>query len=100
VGTPNGTGQSTDDSVNTSPTIWDPARTEESSVDGQSTSGESETVGQGQGPTAASGARVPVSEVITDYQETAVEALDQGEIPPSQAEIVQDYFDTIAGYGD
>jgi hypothetical protein len=29
-----------------------------------------------------------------------VEALDQGEIPPSQAEIVQDYFDTIAGYGD
>ena len=99
-GTASGRGDSTETGDRSAPTIWLPGGASDiQRVDGASTtSGQSEIVGQGQGITGASGARVPVGEVLGSYLDEAVESLDRGEVPPAARALVQRYFDAIAGF--
>ena len=98
-GTASGRGDSTETGGSAAPTVWLPGgASDEQRVGGISTSGEFETVGQGQAITGASGARVPVDEVLSDYFDEAVESLDRGQIPPASRALVQRYFDAIAGF--
>ena len=98
-GTASGRGDSTETGASAAPTVWLPGgASDEQRVGGTATSGEFETIGQGQAITGASGARVPVDEVLSDYFDEAVESLDRGQIPPASRALVQRYFDAIAGF--
>ena len=98
-GTASGRGDSTETGDRSAPTIWLPGGASDiQRVEGASTSGQSEIVGQGQGITGTSGARVPVGEVLGSYLDEAVESLDRGEVPPAARALVQRYFDAIAGF--
>ena len=98
-GTASGRGDSTETGGSAAPTVWLPGGvSDEQRVGGTSTSGEFETIGQGQAITGASGARVPVDEVLSDYLDEAVESLDRGQISPASRALVQRYFDAIAGF--
>ena len=98
-GTASGRGDSTETGGSAAPTVWLPGgASDEQRVGGISTSGEFETIGQGQAITGSSGARVPVDEVLSDYFDEAVESLDRGQIPPASRALVQRYFDAIAGF--
>ena len=98
-GTPAGRGDSTESGDRDVPTVWEPgAAVDEQQVGGTSTSDQATTVGQGQGLTGVSGARVPVDSVLSDYLAEAVESLDRGRIPPASRALVQRYFDVLAGF--
>ena len=98
-GTAGGRGDSTVTGDREAPTVWVPGgATDEQRVGGIATSEQSTIVGQGQALTGASGARVPVDSVLSDYLDEAVESLDRGRIPPASRALVQRYFDIIAGF--
>ncbi len=55
-----------------------------------------EVVGRGDGPTSAGPSRVAVQDIIDDYARRATDASQQQQLPPSQQELVGDYFDLLA----
>ncbi|MCB9389680.1 MAG: hypothetical protein H6512_08980 [Acidimicrobiia bacterium] len=78
--------------------ITPPDRTggEQDNVDAGSGSTPAERVGSANGPTAAGVRTAPLGEVLPEYTDRAVEALDHMQIAPSQADVVRDYFSRLA----
>ncbi len=97
-GTPGGTDQDRVD-TNDGATIVDPvalADGEDLGLGGTPTGPTGEVIGQGQGPTGAGGTRVPVADVVGEYADRATEAADRQQLPPSQQELIGNYFDLLA----
>jgi hypothetical protein len=98
-GTAGGRGDSTETGDNTAPTIWQPGGpSDQQFVDGTAGQGETEVVGEGQAVTGSAGAQVPVDQVLDTYRDEAVRSLDRGQVPPAARELVQRYFDLLAGF--
>ncbi|MFN0090523.1 MAG: hypothetical protein ACKVWR_09705 [Acidimicrobiales bacterium] len=55
-----------------------------------------EVVGSADGPTRDGAALVPLAKALPSYEARATEALDRGDIPPSQQAVVRGYFDRLA----
>ena len=69
---------------------------EETPLGGTPTGDAAEVIGRGDGPTTASLAQVPLSEVVGDYARRATATADQQRLPPSQRRLVGDYFDLLS----
>jgi hypothetical protein len=99
VGTPNGSGNNPSGGLDTSGdevTVFDPG--EQLDAGGTATGNDpGQTVGQGSASSGQNGARVPVADVLGDYEERATRALERADIPPSLRDFVRAYFDNLAG---
>jgi len=94
----NGSGDSTETGNEAdNPTLFDPGGETDELFPGGSGTGDSETVGLGQGPTTSGGSQVPLSDALGDYERQAVAALADPSVAPSQRALVQRYFDRLAG---
>ncbi|MEM9134001.1 MAG: hypothetical protein AAGE88_16740 [Actinomycetota bacterium] len=98
VGTPGGTDQPRiDTNDDQRATVVDTAEaTDETPLGGTPTGDAAEVIGEGDGPTTASLAQVPLSEVVADYTRRATEAADAQQLPADQQELVGDYFDLLS----
>ncbi len=103
VGTPDGGEQTRREGDNSGSSIVDPNALESGDpldLGGTlSNDGSTETVGEGDGLTTSGGSRVPVSDVVGDYADRASRAADSSRLPPSQQELVGDYFDVLTQGG-
>jgi hypothetical protein len=54
-----------------------------------------EVIGQGNGSTNRGSARVPLSEALARYEDRATDAVERGELPPSQRDLIRSYFDGL-----
>jgi hypothetical protein len=102
VGRPNGSGNNPSVGLDTSgqngPVVYDPGdQLDAGGVNGGTDPGQ--TVGRGNGQTGSGAAFVPLSDVIADYRDRAGRAVERADIPPSQRDLVRDYFDTLANGG-
>jgi hypothetical protein len=98
VGTPGGTDQDRVD-TNNNQTIVDPLSLnpgDETALGGTPDGTSSEVIGQGDGPTTASLARVQLADIVGEYADRASAAADQRQLPPNQRRLVGDYFDLLS----
>jgi hypothetical protein len=84
------------------PLVYDPDYTDGDSLAaaGGGSGRPGETAGRGQGATRAGSVQVPLSQVVADYRARATAALAQGDLPPSSRDLIEAYFDAIAGFDD
>ncbi len=98
VGRPGGADQPRND-ANDGATIVDPVAItdgEDLSLGGANSGGSpGEVVGKGDGPTTAGPARVPLSSVVGEYADRATASAQRQQLPPSQQELVGNYFDRL-----
>jgi hypothetical protein len=66
-------------------------------VGGTPTGEPGDVIGRGNGATQGGVVRVPVADVIADYRDEALDALDRTAVPPQDRDVVVTYFDLIAG---
>jgi hypothetical protein len=101
VGRPGGTNQPRlDTNDNETATIIDPNSIgpgEETPIGGTPTGDSAEVIGQGDGPTTAGPARVPLRDVVDDYADRATSTADRQQLPPGQRQLVGDYFELLTG---
>ena len=98
AGTSRGGDQARIDS-NDGATIIDPLSLtpgDETSLGGVPGGASAEVIGQGDGPTTAGLARVPLAEIVGQYADRATTAADQQRLAPSQRRLVGDYFDLLS----
>jgi hypothetical protein len=73
---------------------------EQLNLGGSQGQGRDRTIGKGQGPTAAGGTRIPLSQALPRYSAQATRALEGLNIPPSLRALVRAYFDSLATEGE
>lgn len=98
VGNPGGTDQPRiDTNDDQRATVVDAGEAaDETPLGGTPTGDAAEVIGEGDGPTTAGLAQVPLSEVVADYTRRATEAADAQQLPADQRELVGDYFDLLS----
>jgi hypothetical protein len=100
VGTPGGTDQPEVDGNNSGGEIVDPSALqagEPLSLGGSLTGDQpGEVIDQVDGPTRGGTSRVPVSSVAGEYTNRATGAAERSQLPPSQQQLVGNYFDQLS----
>ncbi len=100
VGTPGGTDQPDVDGNNRGGTIVDPNALEAGdplSLGGSLTGDQpGEVIDEVDGPTRGGTSQVPVSGVVGEYTNRATDAVERGQLPPSQQQLVGSYFDQLS----
>jgi hypothetical protein len=96
-GTANGTGNNASVGLQQA-TVYDPTEGtdgEQIQLGGRPGQGPTFNAGKGQGPSRATGARVPLERALPRYRAEATRALDSLDLPPSLRALVRAYFDSL-----